>query len=321
MLLLSHELKAVPAPMQIYLPIAEMAVSPWLMVGLGLMVGCLSGIFGVGGGFLMTPLLMLIGIPAPIAVVAGANLAAASATSSVLGQFERRGVDLRMGLIVSIGGVVGVGIGSALFAWLKGVGAADAAVRIAYVVLLGSLGSSLVWESFAALMRARKGFVAPRRRSTQDLAHILPWKIKFPRSKLYISVIPPLVIGLFVGILSAIMGVGGGFILIPALVYILHMPANLVVGTSTFQVLIMASTTTFLQATANGGLDLVLSGLLILGGVTGAQIGIIVGRRLKGEQLRALLGVLVLLVALRLAADLVFTPVNLFETSSAGGGL
>lgn len=307
--------------MQIYLPIAEMAVSPWLMIALGLMVGCLSGIFGVGGGFLMTPLLMLIGIPAPVAVVAGANVAAASATSSVLGQFERRGVDLRMGMIVSIGGIVGVGIGSAIFAWLKALGAAESAVRIAYVILLGSLGTSLIWESLRALARARSGAATQKRRGKLDLAHALPWKLKFPRSKLYISIIPPLVIGVGVGILSAIMGVGGGFILIPALVYILNMPANLVVGTSTFQVLIMAASTTFMQATANGGLDLVLSTLLIVGGVIGAQIGVVIGRKLKGEQLRALLGGLVLVVALRLAADLILTPVNLFETSSAGGGL
>ncbi|GBF58741.1 hypothetical protein PbB2_02429 [Candidatus Phycosocius bacilliformis] len=308
--------------MQVYLPIAEMAVSPWLMATLGLVVGCLSGIFGVGGGFLMTPLLMLMGIPAPVAVAAGANLAAASSMSSVMGQFERRGVDLRMGLVISLGGVIGVGLGSILFSWLKSQGAAEATVRIAYTILLGSLGSSLVWESVRAMVRMRSGTApALARRTTQDLAHRLPFKMRFPRSKLVISVIPPLAIGVGVGVLSAIMGVGGGFILIPALVYLLHMPPNLVVGTSTLQVLITASTTTFIQAAANGSLDLVLSALLIVGGVVGAQVGVIIGRKLKGEQLRALLGALVLLVALRLAADLVFVPANLFELSSPGGGL
>jgi uncharacterized protein len=308
--------------MQVYLPIAEMAVSPWLMVALGLIVGCLSGVFGVGGGFLMTPLLMLIGIPAPVAVAAGANLAAASSMSSILGQFERRGVDLKMGLVISIGGVLGVGIGSALFAWLKSLGVAEASVRIAYVILLGSLGSSLVWESMRA-MRLVKTAADPsaHKRMPNDLAHRLPWKVKFPRSRLYISVIPPLTIGVGVGILSAIMGVGGGFILIPALVYLIHMPPTLVVGTSTLQVLVTSCTTTFFQSVANGGLDLVLSGLLIAGGVFGAQIGVILGRKLKGEQLRALLGALVLLVALRLAGDLALVPTNLFETSSPGGGL
>jgi uncharacterized protein len=308
--------------MQVYLPIAEMAVSPWLMATLGLVVGCLSGIFGVGGGFLMTPLLMLMGIPAPVAVAAGANLAAASSMSSVVGQFERRGVDLRMGLVISIGGIIGVGIGSLLFSWLKSQGAAEATVRIAYTILLGSLGTSLVWESLRAIAKTRAGGPPPNfRRSTNDFAHRLPFKVRFPRSKLVISVIPPLAIGIGVGILSAIMGVGGGFILIPALVYIIHMPPNLVVGTSTLQVLITASATTFLQSAANGSLDLVLSALLIVGGVMGAQFGVIIGRKLKGEQLRALLGGLVLLVALRLAADLVFVPSTLFELSSPGGGL
>lgn len=308
--------------MQVYLPIAEMAVSPWLMATLGLVVGCLSGIFGVGGGFLMTPLLMLIGIPAPVAVAAGANLAAASSMSSVLGQFERRGVDLRMGLVISIGGIIGVGIGSLFFSWLKSQGAAEATVRIAYTILLGSLGTSLVWESLRAMAKTRAGAPPPNfRRGSTDLAHRLPFKVRFPRSKLVISIIPPLAIGVGVGVLSAIMGVGGGFILIPALVYIIHMPPNLVVGTSTLQVLITASATTFLQSAANGSLDLVLSALLIVGGVMGAQIGVLIGRKLKGEQLRALLGALVLLVALRLAADLVFVPANLFELSSPGGGL
>ena len=308
--------------MQVYLPIAEMAVSPWLMATLGLVVGCLSGIFGVGGGFLMTPLLMLMGIPAPVAVAAGANLAAASSMSSVVGQFERRGVDLRMGLVISIGGIIGVGIGSLLFSWLKSQGAAEATVRIAYTILLGSLGTSLVWESLRAIAKTRAGGPPPNfRRSTNDFAHRLPFKVRFPRSKLVISVIPPLAIGIGVGILSAIMGVGGGFILIPALVYIIHMPPNLVVGTSTLQVLITASATTFLQSAANGSLDLVLSALLIVGGVMGAQFGVIIGRKLKGEQLRALLGGLVLWVALRLAADLVFVPSTLFELSSPGGGL
>jgi uncharacterized protein len=308
--------------MPIYLPIAEMAVSPWLMIALGALVGCLSGIFGVGGGFLMTPLLMLVGVPAPAAVVAGANLAAASSMSGVMGHLDRRGVDLRMGLVVSVGGVVGVTIGTAVFAAFKAAGVAETAVRLSYVVLLAWLGGSLSLESLRAMRRARDAGEPHRaRRDHSGLLHALPFKVRFPRSRLYISVIPPLMIGVAIGILSAIMGVGGGFLLIPALVYLLQMPPNLVVGTSTFQVLMMASTTTFVQASANGGLDLVLSALLILGGVVGAQIGVIIGRKLKGEQLRALLGGLLLIVALRLAADLAFTPPSMFETSSPGGGL
>jgi uncharacterized membrane protein YfcA len=315
------------ASMQVYLPIAEMAVSPWLMAALGLIVGCLSGIFGVGGGFLMTPLLMLMGIPAPVAVAAGANLAAASSMSSVLGQLERRGVDLRMALVISAGGILGVGVGTLLFGWLKSMGTAEATVRIAYALLLGTLGSSLIWESLRAIAKARRtsqsreGVQINPSRAPRERSSRLPFQIRFPRSRLVISVIPPLLIGIGVGILSAIMGVGGGFILIPALVYIIRMPPNLVVGTSTFQVLITSCATTFVQAAVNGGLDIVLSGLLIVGGVIGAQFGVILGRKLKGEHLRALLGALVLVVALRLAADLVFVPRNLFELSSPGGGL
>ncbi|GIU67814.1 sulfite exporter TauE/SafE family protein [Candidatus Phycosocius spiralis] len=312
--------------MQVYLPIAEMAVSPWLMAAIGLIVGCLSGFFGVGGGFLMTPLLMLIGIPAPVAVAAGANLAAASSMSSVLGQFERRGVDLRLGLVISIGGIIGVSVGTLLFGWLKSVGAAEATVRIAYALLLGTLGSSLIWESFQAMTKARRRVSSEDgpvhiARLTRDRSSRLPFQMRFPRSRLVISIIPPLVIGIGVGILSAIMGVGGGFILIPALVYIIRMPANLVVGTSTFQVLITACATTFVQAVVNGSLDIVLSALLIVGGVIGAQFGLILGRKLKGEHLRALLGAMVVLVAVRLAADLIFMPRNLYELSSPGGGL
>jgi uncharacterized protein len=307
--------------MDVYLPVAEMAVSPWLMVGLGFFVGAMSGVFGVGGGFLMTPLLMLLGIPAPTAVVAGANVAAAAATTSVMGHFERRGVDLRMGLVVSIGGVVGVSVGALIFAAMKSVGADEGLVRVAYVALLGFVGFSITREAWLSLAQSRRGETPTAGRVRNDLAHRLPWKVRFPRSRLYISVIPPLAIGFCVGVLSAIMGVGGGFLLIPLLIYALHLPPSLVVGTSTFQVLVMASTTTFLQGSANGGLDLFLSGMLIGGAVIGAQIGIAIGRRMKGEQIRMMFGLLVLLVALRLAADLVLQPAQMFSASSPGAGL
>lgn len=307
--------------MDVYLPVAEMAVNPWLMVGLGFFVGAMSGVFGVGGGFLMTPMLMLLGIPAPTAVVAGANVAAAASTTSVLGHFERRGVDLRMGLIVSIGGVIGVAVGALLFAAMKSVGADEGLVRMAYVVLLGYVGFTITREAWTSLRQIKSGTVEPVRRVRNDLAHRLPWKVRFPRSRLFISVIPPLAIGFGVGILSAIMGVGGGFLLIPLLIYALHLPPSLVVGTSTFQVLVMASTTTFIQGSANGGLDLILSGMLIAGAVVGAQIGIVIGRRMKGEQIRMMFGLLILLVALRLAADLVLSPEQMFSASSPGAGL
>jgi len=296
----------------IYLPIAEMAVNPWLMVGLGALVGALSGLFGVGGGFLMTPLLMLVGVPAPVAVASGANLAAASAMSGVMGHVGRRAIDWRMALIILIGGVVGVTLGSFLFSFLSALGVIESVVRIAYVVLLGSLGGGLIWESGRALFLRSLGRPPPLLRR-HNIAHGLPFKMRFPRSKLYISVLPPLVLGALVGVLSALMGVGGGFILIPIMVYALAMPSQVVVGSSLVQVLGLSAMTVFMQATLNNSLDIMLAGLLIVGGVVGAQFGVIVGRRLGGEQLRVLLGLLVLSVALRLALDLFNPPLDPFS--------
>lgn len=296
----------------IYLPIAEMAVNPWLMIGLGALVGALSGLFGVGGGFLMTPLLMLVGVPAPVAVASGANLAAASAMSGVMGHVGRRAIDWRMAAIILIGGVVGVSLGSLLFNLLSKLGVIEAVVRLAYVVLLGSLGGGLIWESGRALIRRSLGKPAPPMRR-HNIAHGLPFKMRFPRSKLYISVIPPLVLGTLVGVLSALMGVGGGFILIPIMVYALAMPGQVVVGSSLVQVLGLSAMTVFLQATLNQSLDILLAGLLIIGGVVGAQVGVIIGRRLGGEQLRVLLGLLVMSVAVRLALDLIREPNDVFS--------
>ncbi len=306
--------------MQIYLPIAEMAVDPFLMLGIGVIVGAVSGLFGIGGGFLLTPLLILSGIPAPIAVVSGASVSAAASMSSFIPQWERRALDLRLGLIMVISGVVGVTAGSMIFRWLSLIGYAELVVRIAYVLLLGFVGISLLSESLRTLKK-NKNFEKPSKRSKSDIVYLLPFKMRFPKSKLFISAIPPIIIGFGIGILSAIMGVGGGFLLIPALVYIVHMPPSLVVGTSIFQVLILASTTAFMQAASNGGLDLVLSSILILGAVCGAQIGVIFGRKLKGEQLRILLGAMILTLTMVLALELLLKPTEVYTTSSAGGGL
>lgn len=306
--------------MQIYLPIAEMAVNPVLMLGIGLIVGMVSGIFGIGGGFLLTPLLILSGIPAPIAVVSGASVSAAASMSSFIPQWERRALDLRLGLVMVIAGVLGVTTGSMIFRWLSLIGYAELVVRLAYVFLLGFVGISLLSESLQTL-RNKKSNETPNRRSKSNIGYLLPLKMRFPKSKLYISALPPIIIGFGIGILSSIMGVGGGFLLIPALVYIVHMPPSLVVGTSIFQVLILASTTAFMQAASNGGLDIVLSAILILGAVFGAQFGVIIGRKLKGEQLRILLGAVILTLTLILALELLLKPTEIYTTSSAGGGL
>lgn len=305
--------------MEIYLPIAEMAVNPWLMLGIGLIVGGVSGLFGIGGGFLLTPLLILSGIPAPIAVVSGASVSAAASMSSFIPQWEKRALDLRLGLTMVTAGVMGVTIGSIIFRWLSMLGFAELVVRVSYVLLLGFIGSSLLSESIKTIKNAKNPKIL--KRSKSNIGYLLPLKMRFPRSKLYISILPPIIIGFVIGILSAIMGVGGGFLLVPALIYIVNMPPSLVVGTSIFQVLILASTTAFMQSTSNGGLDVVLSSILIIGAVVGAQIGLFFGRKLRGEQLRILLGLVIIALTLVLALELFLTPKDIYTTSSAGGGL
>lgn len=305
--------------MEIYLPIAEMAVNPWLMLGIGLIVGGVSGLFGIGGGFLLTPLLILSGIPAPIAVVSGASVSAAASMSSFIPQWEKRALDLRLGLTMVTAGVMGVTIGSIIFRWLSMLGFAELVVRVSYVLLLGFIGSSLLSESIKTMKNAKNPKIL--KKSKSNIGYLLPLKMRFPRSKLYISILPPIIIGFVIGILSAIMGVGGGFLLVPALIYIVNMPPSLVVGTSIFQVLILASTTAFMQSTSNGGLDVVLSSILIIGAVVGAQIGLFFGRKLRGEQLRILLGLVIIALTLVLALELFLTPKDIYTTSSAGGGL
>jgi len=305
--------------MEIYLPIAEMAVSPWLMLGIGLIVGGVSGLFGIGGGFLLTPLLILSGIPAPIAVVSGASVSAAASMSSFIPQWEKRALDLRLGLIMVTAGVMGVTLGSIIFRWLSMLGFAELVVRVSYVLLLGFIGTSLLSESLKTMRNAKNPKIL--KRSKSNIGYLLPFKMRFPRSKLYISILPPVIIGFVIGILSAIMGVGGGFLLVPALIYIVNMPPSLVVGTSIFQVLILASTTAFMQSTSNGGLDVVLSSILIIGAVIGAQVGLFFGRKLCGEQLRILLGLVIIALTMVLALELFLTPKDIYTTSSAGGGL
>ncbi len=305
--------------MEIYLPIAEMAVNPWLMLGIGLIVGGVSGLFGIGGGFLLTPLLILSGIPAPIAVVSGASVSAAASMSSFIPQWEKRALDLRLGLTMVTAGVMGVTIGSIIFRWLSMLGFAELVVRVSYVLLLGFIGTSLLSESIKTMRNANRPKIFKKTKS--NIGYLLPFKMRFPRSKLYISILPPIIIGFIIGILSAIMGVGGGFLLVPALIYIVNMPPSLVVGTSIFQVLILASTTAFMQSTSNGGLDVVLSSILIIGAVIGAQVGLFFGRKLRGEQLRILLGLVIIALTFVLALELLLTPKDIYTTSSAGGGL
>lgn len=299
--------------MQIYLPIAEVSVNAFLLLGLGGLVGVLSGMFGVGGGFLITPLLFFIGIPPAVAVATSANQIVGSSVSALLPHIRRRNVDFRMGTVLLVGGIFGSGLGVFIFNFLKTLGQVDLMVNLCYVVFLGIIGSLMFVESVKSLRRSRSG-VAPKRRK-HTWVHGLPLKIRFRVSGIYISVIPPLLVGFLVGILSAVMGVGGGFIMVPAMIYMLSIPTKVVVGTSLYQIIFLTAFTTLLHATTNYTVDIVLAVLLLIGGVVGAQFGAMIGSRLKAEQLRILLALLVLLVCLKLALDLGVKPLDLYSLS------
>lgn len=302
--------------MQLYLPIAEVSVNMFLLFGIGGIVGVLSGMFGVGGGFLITPLLFFVGIPPAVAVATSANQIVASSVSAVLAHLKRKTVDLKMGTVLLTGGLIGSGIGVYVFNILRTLGQVDLLVNLCYVIFLGTIGGLMLVESLRALQRTRRapGTVAPRKpRGQRGLVHILPFKVRFRTSGLYISVIPPLAVGVFVGMLSAIMGVGGGFIMVPAMIYLLHMPTKVVIGTSLFQIIFVTAFTTLAHAVTNQTVDLPLAVILLLGGVIGAQFGAGIGARMKAEQLRILLALLVLAVCAKLALDLLLPPSELYE--------
>lgn len=306
--------------MHIYLPIAEMSANVLLFLGMGCAVGFLSGLFGVGGGFLMTPLLIFSGIPSAVAVGTGAAQIVASSVSGAIAQYRRNNVDIKMGAVLLAGGVLGSVIGVKMVRILRHAGQFDLFVALAYVTFLGVIGTLMLIESINAIQAARSGRPRTLRQSGQhNWIHKLPLKMRFHRSKLYISAIPPMMIGAFVGFLGAIMGAGGGFIMVPALIYLLRMPTNVVVGTSLFQIVFVAAVTTVMQSTENYSVDIVLALLLIVSGVIGAQYGAAAGARLKGEQLRLLLAALVLLVCARIGWDLVMTPPELFSITTLGG--
>ncbi len=303
--------------MDIYLPIAEVAVNAPLIVALGALVGFISGMFGIGGGFLMTPLLVFFGIPAPVAVSSMALHVAGSSMSSVMAYGRRRAVDLRMGGVLAAGGLVGAVVGVELFRVLRLLGQADLVVALSYLVFLSVIGGLMLTESLGAIVRRRRGEPALAHRDRRPIwLYGLPLKLRFPRSRLYISVIPPLVLGAFVGVLSAIMGVGGGFILVPAMIYVLRMPAGMVVGTSLLQIIVTTALTGVLQAGRNQTVDVVLATLLLIGGVVGAQLGARASSRFRAEELRAVLALIVLLVGLRMGLGLFLTPSEPFVLMS-----
>jgi uncharacterized membrane protein YfcA len=296
--------------MEIYLPIAEVSLDLFVLLGLGGAVGFLSGVFGVGGGFLLTPLLMFIGVPPAVAVASSANQLVGASVSGVLAHWRRGNVDFKMGWVLLAGGLVGSLLGVWLFTWLKRLGQIELAISVGYVLLLGTLGVLMTIESLRALLRRRRSGARRRRLHQHYWVHGLPLKTRFRRSKLYISALLPIGLGFLIGVLSAILGVGGGFVMVPAMIYMLGMPTAVVPGTSLLQIIFVAANVTLLQAYTNRTVDAVLALVLLVGGVLGAQIGSRFGARLRGEQLRLLLALLVLAVGAKLAFDLTVRPAD-----------
>ncbi|MFP4560126.1 MAG: sulfite exporter TauE/SafE family protein [Thiohalorhabdus sp.] len=303
--------------MNLYLPVAEMSVNIFLLLGLGGVVGILSGLFGVGGGFLLTPLLMMMGVPAPVAAATDANQIVAASVSGTIAHMRRMNVDFKMGTYMVVGGLAGSKLGVEVVEQLKALGQIDFVITVLFVVMLGAIGSFMFLEGLRALrggaaeQAAAKPVKEPRVR--------LPLRTYFPTSGLETSVLVPLGVGVLVGLLAAIMGVGGGFIMVPAMIYLIGMPTQVVVGTSLFQILFTTANTTFWQSVQNQTVDIVLALLLLIGSVVGAQVGTHLGSKLQGEQLRILLALIVLATAVKLLLDLVLVPADLFVVGAGGG--
>jgi len=305
--------------MSVYLPIAEISVNLFLILGMGGAVGLLSGMFGVGGGFLMTPLLIFIGIPPAVAVATEANQITAASVSGVLAHWRRGNVDFKMGGILLAGGIVGSFLGTWIFTTLKSMGQVDLLISLSYVVFLGVIGSLMFVESINALIKTKRGTVRRKKLHQHYWIHGLPFKMRFRKSKLYISALMPLGIGAVVGILAAIMGVGGGFVMVPAMIYLLGMPTSVVIGTSLFQIIFVTANVTFLHSVNTQTVDVMLALLLMSSAVIGAQIGTRIGAKMRGEQLRGLLAAMVLAVCAKLAFDLIVTPDDLYSLGLAVG--
>ncbi len=302
--------------MDVYLPIANLSVNGLLIVALGVITGMLSGLFGVGGGFLTTPLLIFYGVPPTVSAASAASQVTGASVSGVFAHHKRGGVDYRMGGIMVAGGAVGTAIGAVLFEWLRALGQIDTIITFLYVVLLGSMGSLMARDGWRALIANRRGTrPKPSRRRHHPLVANLPWRMRFYKSGLYISPLAPFLLGLFVGILTMLMGVGGGFILVPAMLYILGMGAGVVVGTSLFQILFVTMVTTFMHAVTTQAVDIVLAGLLLIGSVSGAQIGAQMAQKSKPELLRLVLAAVVLMIAARMVLQLFYAPDEVYTVA------
>jgi uncharacterized membrane protein YfcA len=306
----------------IYLPIAELSVNMFVIFGMGGAVGFLSGLFGVGGGFLLTPLLIFSGIPPVVSVATVSSQIVASSASAALSYWRRRMIDAKLATVLMLSGIVGTLLGVVVFNLLRRVGQLDLIVSLCYVTLLGAIGGLMLAESVKAILNARAGRPAPlRKRGQHNWIHGLPFKMRFKRSKLYVSVIPVAVLGVGIGFFGALLGIGGGFILVPALIYLLRVPTNVVIGTSLVQIVATMSVATVLHAVASTSVDIVLAIILMVGGVIGAQFGARIGQNLRGDHLRALLALLVLAVATRFLVGLVTPPDERYSLMTLAGGL
>lgn len=304
--------------MDLYLPIANLSVNALVIVLLGGGVGLLSGMFGVGGGFLTTPLLIVYGIPPTVAAASAASQVTGASVSGVVTHYRRGGVDVKMGLVLVAGGVLGSLAGAQLFRLLQAAGQLDTTIAVIYVLLLGSIGVLMAKESLRAIGLARRGEAArPAKRRHHPLVAALPFRTRFYRSGLYISPLAPLLLGFATGVLTVMLGIGGGFILVPAMIYLLGMATGAVVGTSLFQILFVTAAATMIHATTTKAVDIVLAGLLLVGSVVGAQLGVRIAGRVPPERLRLALAVMVLLVALSVLHGLVGRPTELYSVELA----
>ena len=299
--------------MHIYLPIAEQPINAFIVIGIGSLVGIIMGMVGIGGGFLLTPLMIFLGIPSPVAVASVANQLVAPSVSGVLSYWKSSNVDFKMGIILLVGGFIGSSIGVLIFNFLNNIGQLDLVIKLSYFLFLSIIGTIMFVESFRLILKVRRGKISRGKLHQHNWLHGLPFKTRFRKSKLYISIIPPILIGVIVGVLAALMGIGGGFIIVPAMIYLLGMPTSLVVGTSLFQIIFVASNTTILQASQNQTVDIILAFLLLLGSVIGVQIGSKFSNYLKGEHLRLFLSIIILIVGFILLSDLILTPSDLYS--------
>lgn len=307
--------------MQLFLPIADIPINVFLILAMGAAVGFVSGMFGIGGGFLMTPLLIFVGISPAVAVASVSSHMAASSFSGALSYWRKRAIDPALSIVLLCGGVTGTALGVWIFALLRSVGQLDLIIALSYVVLLTAVGTLMFLEGLRAILRARRGNPAITRRArAQGWILGLPLKMRFKRSKIYLSVIPVVAVGLLVGFLGAIMGIGGSFLLIPIMIYVLRVPTATVIGTSMALTLVTMVVATILHAVTNHLVDAVLALVLMVGGVIGAQFGARAGQRIRSEHLRLLLGLLILSVGIRFAVELVIRPDELYSIRDLGIG-